>query len=175
MTRTVILGNGGYARVLFDTIGLIFMACRTAVGSDPEVLCTGNDGDLLPGDRIVVGMGDIARRRQVAEKHRGRHQFHPVIHPSATVAANILKVSDVQIMAGAVVQPGVEIGANVLINFGALIDHPRIDVPLPIPINIGLDQELIAFLAAYVLDPFQSCFDSLRILAGCIDAEVSET
>jgi UDP-perosamine 4-acetyltransferase len=50
-------------------------------------------------------------------------RFNDLIHPSAVCATDSRLCGGVQIMAGVVLQPDVEIGENSIINTGALIDH----------------------------------------------------
>lgn len=47
----------------------------------------------------------------------------PLIHPSAILARNVQFGEGAQIMAGVIVQPGVAIGENVLLNTRACVDH----------------------------------------------------
>ncbi len=62
-------------------------------------------GDPVPDDvRVLIGVGDIKLRKKLYQEYRGR-----VSHPPD--------------MAGVIIRPGTTIGENVLINFGALIDH----------------------------------------------------
>ncbi|KKN23429.1 hypothetical protein LCGC14_0905110 [marine sediment metagenome] len=105
MARTVILGNGGYAKIL---------ACQ-ARGE-----CLDKD-DPIPDDAdILIGVGDKDKRRELYLKHRGR------VVGTVADTANFVAMNHgdgLHLMAGAIIQPGCAIGENVLINFGALIDH----------------------------------------------------
>ena len=89
--RYVILGKGGHAQALAD----IYWPC-IFVGID----------DLVPDGPIIIGVGDIPRRR--------------------TLWANwSYAVPDrgVQKMRGAIVYDSAKLGDNVLVNTGAQIDH----------------------------------------------------
>ena len=111
MARWVILGKGGHAAVL-----------RWALEQENgEIVSTESDDDVRPDDYLAIGMGDMERRRAKYVKF-GDHRFPPVIHP-ATVYPSSIAISGLQLMAGAIVQPGCLIGYNVLINTGAQIDH----------------------------------------------------
>ena len=49
--------------------------------------------------------------------------FPALVHPFSWVAPDVLVGDGVQIMAGAVVQAGTQLGVNTLVNTGARIDH----------------------------------------------------
>ena len=49
--------------------------------------------------------------------------FPPLVHPAAWSATDVCLGAGVQIMAGAVLQPGCKIGQGSIINTGATIDH----------------------------------------------------
>ncbi len=96
----VIIGDGGHARVLQSLVGFPMLG----------------PGDDVPEDcRVVIGVGEHAKRRELFLKYRDR-------------VAGVSKHGDTaprgfQRMCGAIVQPGCSIGENVLVNTGAQIDH----------------------------------------------------
>lgn len=105
MARTVILGAGGYAKIL-----------KGIVGGD----CL-DRGDSIPDyAQIVIGVGDKNKRRELYIKHAPRVL---TVHAPSAITEFRYYNRGVQVMAGVVIQPGCAIGQNVLINFGALIDH----------------------------------------------------
>lgn len=114
----VILGNGGHAKVCADVVRL----------SEPTAPLSFQDFDLsaevLDHNRhalYIIGVGDIALRRAVYSKlKRGAVGC---IHPSVIGGNRWLISYGLQIMAGAIIQPGCTIGNNVLINTRASIDH----------------------------------------------------
>ena len=71
---------------------------------------------------LINGVGG-KERRNVYERYCLKHKFLDVTHPTAIHTGNIEFGNGHQIMAGAVIQPGVKIGKNVLINTRASIDH----------------------------------------------------
>jgi UDP-perosamine 4-acetyltransferase len=77
--------------------------------------------------RLVNGVGSIdstARHRAVFEGFVEKgYSFENVIHPSAVVSLDVYLGEGVQIMAGAVLQPGIRLGDNVIVNTGARVDH----------------------------------------------------
>jgi UDP-perosamine 4-acetyltransferase len=133
----IVVGGGGHAKVL---VSMLLLQHRRVLGfvdlkpSLPPLLGIAHLGDdgavfLYPPDqvRLVNGVGSIdstVSRRAVYEKFRERQYiFETVIHPSAIIAPEVHIEDGVQVMAGAVVQPGSCLGANVIINTGARVDH----------------------------------------------------
>jgi sugar O-acyltransferase (sialic acid O-acetyltransferase NeuD family) len=77
--------------------------------------------------QLVNGVGSVAstsRRQNVYDRFtREGYRFAAVVHPSAIVALEMQLGDGVQILAGAVLQPGSVIGSNAVINTGAIVDH----------------------------------------------------
>ncbi len=135
----IILGAGGHAKVLIDTLLLRAVAITGIVDPDPKkhgtgilgVPVIGND-DVVhehePGAVLLVnGVGSIERpvlRKQLFDKFTARgFTFASVLHPSAVIAKDALLAEGVQVMAGAIIQPGCVIGRNSIINTRASVDH----------------------------------------------------
>ena len=133
----IVVGGGGHAKVL---IGTLLLQNRSVLGfvdlnrSQPPVLGITNLGDdtvilgFAPDQvRLVNGVGSIgltARHRRVFEGFiEKQYIFEKVIHPSAVVSLEVQLGVGIQIMAGAVLQPGVRLGDNVIVNTGARVDH----------------------------------------------------
>jgi len=133
----IIIGTGGHARVLADSLlaanrpltGFIDPApqfnewCGIPVLGDDSTLQTYSPADIA----LVNGIGAVPFRnlRQIAGKkfmHLG-YRFTSVIHPSAIISPETNLADDVQILAGALLQNGVTAGTDVIINTGARIDH----------------------------------------------------
>jgi UDP-perosamine 4-acetyltransferase len=134
----IILGSGGHARVLLDT--LLLQPVEVIGLADP---CLSRGGKLLGvnilgGDEAVLGyspdevelvnglgsIGDTAPRKFLYEKFKEKgYCFARVIHPSAVIAGDLRLGEGVQIMAGVVIQPGSSIGSNAIINTRASVDH----------------------------------------------------
>jgi UDP-perosamine 4-acetyltransferase len=135
----VIIGGGGHARVLVealaarrtDILGFVSLDTEVASGVMAGLQCLGGDSDLLArgpdGIVLVNGVGTIGkpeRRRAAFNSYRGAgFTFLQVVHPSAIVASDVVLDEGAQIMARAVLQPGVRIGANTIVNTGAILDH----------------------------------------------------
>ena len=133
----IILGGGGHARVLVNTIRRLG---RKILGyTDPSSNASlATDVEYLGGDEVLqeyaldevvlaVGLGsarDTARRtRLFNETHFEEYDFPPVVHPQAFVASEAMLGEGAQVMAGAVVQPGTQVGENVIVNTNASVDH----------------------------------------------------
>lgn len=136
MKGAIILGGGGHARVLLDTLRRLGtepagMAEPVPGPGLPGVAAIGDDAAVLalePRDVALVnaigGTGDTSPRRALFERFRQRDfRFLTVIHPSAIVAGDAEIGEGAQIMAGAVIQPGCRIGANVIVNTHVSLDH----------------------------------------------------
>lgn len=135
----IIIGAGGHAKVLLEAlhragcevIGLTtldhgmtnqsILGCQV-LGSD-EVLSK-YERDRI---RLVNGIGSVdslAKRKRVFDNFKKRgFRFATVIHPGAIVSSDAKLGEGVQIMAGAIIQPGIAIGDNTIVNTGAAIDH----------------------------------------------------
>lgn len=138
--RLVLLGAGGHAKVLLALAGAAGL--RIDAVCDPHLAGQGvthwRGLAVLDGDAaverldcralgLVNGIGQLAggsRRAQVFRHFRELgFSFPALVHPAAWVAPGVVLEEGVQVMAGAIVQPDVHIGANSVINTGAGIDH----------------------------------------------------
>lgn len=135
----IMIGAGGHAKVLLDLLDrigrtVLFITDRDKSRHGQRVGSTeirGDDGIILGYSpdkvRLVNAVGSIATlaaRREVYTRFRAEgYYFETLVHPSAVIS-NSAQIGDgVQIMAGVIVQPGVQIGQNALINTAASIDH----------------------------------------------------
>jgi sugar O-acyltransferase (sialic acid O-acetyltransferase NeuD family) len=133
----IVLGGGGHAKVL---ISALLLQRRLVLGfADPDVnrppvlgvpRLGDDDAVLLRGPdqvHLVNGIGSVgstAARRRIYERFlTERFVFESVIHPSAIVAPEVQIADGLQIMAGAIVQPGSHLGANAILNTGVRVDH----------------------------------------------------
>lgn len=135
----VILGGGGHAKVLIETLLAASAVIAGIVDPDPKLKETSILGvPVLGGDEIVSefppeevllvnGIGSVGapvRRRELFENFTGAgYRFATVIHPSAIIASDAELGEGAQLMAGVVIQPGCRIGRNAIINTRASIDH----------------------------------------------------
>jgi sugar O-acyltransferase (sialic acid O-acetyltransferase NeuD family) len=144
----VLLGAGGHAKVLMALVQSWEPAPRQglAVGwagvCDPALASQANapwqglhllGGDealqnLVPQQTFLVNgvgqqIGSLARQLLFTRCREAGFEFPALVHGKAWVASDCIVAAGVQIMAGAVVQPGTEIGFNSVINTGATLDH----------------------------------------------------
>lgn len=135
----IVLGAGGHAKVVIDT--LLALGREIAGIADPDPETHGKDVlgvSVLGGEEAVEARaaGDIAlangvgstsdagRRKDVFERFRDKgYEFVSVVHPSAVVAAGVEIGDGAQVMAGAIIQPGCRIGADTIVNTSATVDH----------------------------------------------------
>lgn len=134
MSRPVILlGMGGHARVLLDTlrcngvevIGYVDLA---EVPRDIGLRYLGGDERVLDFSTdevdLVNGVGSLAARQRLFDAFKARgYRFAQVLHPSAVISTTAVLCEGVQVMAGAVIQTGADISEDVIINTRAGVDH----------------------------------------------------
>ena len=136
----VLLGAGGHASVVLSL--LRELQCDVLGVSDPKLIAQSvlewqglpvfDDATVLSQHLpttvfLANGVGFVQtpepRQRVFDTYAQMGYVFPALVHPFTWVAADVLVVEGVQIMAGAVVQPGTQLGTNTLVNTGARIDH----------------------------------------------------
>lgn len=135
----LIIGAGGHAQVLIDVIikhagsivGIVNKDAALTGRKIREIPVIGGDEEILrfspEAVRLVNGVGSVDATQARAElfkkwKEAG-YYFATLIHPSAIISDQVQIDEGVQIMAGVVLQPGCNIGANTILNTRASIDH----------------------------------------------------
>ena len=135
----VLLGSGGHAKVLLGILqrcgyeitgvtdparvpGSDWLGCRV-LGGDEAVRRFEPDQVLL-----VNGIGSLPRDGRIRTKvfddfSAVGYRFQTLLDPAAFVADQVRLAGGVQVMAGAVIQVGVLIAENCIVNSGAIIDH----------------------------------------------------
>ena len=135
----IVLGAGGHAKVVIDALQAAGADILGAVDPDGAthgtdilgVSVLGGDGvvqDHAPGAvALINGVGSTkpsSRRKDLYRRFKDAgYAFSSVVHPSAIIGANVEMADGVQVMAGAVVQPGCRIGSNAILNTHASVDH----------------------------------------------------
>ncbi len=117
----IIVGNGGHAKVVREAIRPYYGAIQMCA-HHKDLL---NQESILPRDcSLINGIGKHdARIAAFNELKAADFDFIWIRHESAIIPP-VMKIDEgSQIMAGAVLQPGCEIGRNVLINTRASVDH----------------------------------------------------
>lgn len=133
----IVIGGGGHAKVLLSALKLTernvlgFVDLNLALPPLLGVPHLGDDSAVftyLP-DRVelvngVGSLGSTKNHQNVYDRFvQKQYRFAAVIHPSAVVAPEVQIEDGVQIFAGAIVQSGCRICANVIVNTGARVDH----------------------------------------------------
>ncbi|MDC8830475.1 acetyltransferase [Alteromonas gilva] len=140
MENIIIIGAGGHAKVIIDIVeqiqtlnisgiiaphlqkGTIFMG-YPALGRDADL------PQLVTKHQIsgaIVAIGDNTSRQKVAETARQlcpNLKFVTAVHPTATLAADVIIGEGTVVMAGSVVNPGVQVGSFCIINTLSSVDH----------------------------------------------------
>ena len=136
----ILLGGGEHARMLSMFLARAGFNLLGFVGPDPSDARLGGlewlgDDDWLmnpalqrhPNTKLVNGIGSIRlmqrRQRGFCKAAAAGWSFADYRHPSAIVDAQSITGPGLQILAGAIVQPGCQIGDNVLVNTGAVLEH----------------------------------------------------
>ncbi len=137
----ILLGCGGHGRVLLATLQALGWMDRLVGLLDPEphaldqhhwpAPLLGDDAYLSTARaqeiQLLNGLGSVAnttRRRAVYQSYRARgYSFVTVCHPTAWIADSATLAAGVQVMAGAMIQIGAQLGENVLINTRAVVEH----------------------------------------------------
>lgn len=136
----ILLGAGGHAKVMH---ALVEAAGYSVIGiCDPQLASEGvlrwRGIPVLGGDEVlgcikpatvglINGLGQLIgsriRERIFMQMRQAGFSFPVLVHPTAWVAGDVRLAEGVQVMAGAVIQPDCEIGANSIVNTCASIDH----------------------------------------------------
>ncbi|WPE17764.1 acetyltransferase [Candidatus Thioglobus autotrophicus] len=132
----IVIGNGGHSKVLqemllldaFEIIG-VTDASDSKKNSNYKVYTDNQIIEMFsPEDVFLVnGVGSLPynnSRWDVAKFFTNYgYYFLSLYHPSAIIANDVHIEDGVQLMAGVILQPGVCIGKNTIVNTGAIIDH----------------------------------------------------
>ncbi len=134
----IVIGGGGHGRVVIEALLRSGVEVLGAVDPDRRVAALLPKGVAWLGDdqalaaqppqscALVIGIGGVGsvRRRLVFEKlSAAGYAFLTVRHPSAVVAENVVLGEGCQVMAGAILQPGAQVGVDAIINTRAAVDH----------------------------------------------------
>jgi len=141
MTKpVVILGGGGHARVVIDALRCAGHVIAGVIDPKAEVAQTLPAGVKWLGEElasrarasdvtVAIGVGSVEasihnpRVKLFTEAKTFGFEILSVRHPSAVVAADVELGEGSQVMAGAILQPGVRTGINCIVNTRASLDH----------------------------------------------------
>src|SRR5437764_7998789 len=131
--RCVIIGAGGHASVLIDTLAAMGVEPAGVLDAESSTWGTMWSGTLvLGGDNIidsltsrgithfvvgVGGIGDNRRRLELFEKAMAAGLMPlSVVHPASVVSARASVGAGSQLLPGAIVDAGAWLGSNVIVN-----------------------------------------------------------
>lgn len=125
-----VLGAGGHAKVVVETLVEAGWRVKGLFDDDPQkqgtrVAHTPVLGPIRHADRrrwAVLAIGDNPKRRQLAESLQG-WRWLTVVHPHAWVADSVELGPGTVVLAGAIIQPEVQIGTHSIVNTAATVDH----------------------------------------------------
>ena len=136
MDGILIIGAGGHGRVVCDA--LMALGKNIAGFLDRDDRKVGDEvmghrildqektlAEIDPGKVILAnGVGDLRVRKAIHQTCTASgFRFETVIHPSVIMARDVAIEAGVQIMAGSIIQTGVRLAANALINTRSSVDH----------------------------------------------------
>ena len=135
----IVLGAGGHAKVLVAALARLKVRVLGLVDADPakknsrilDVPVLGDDSAVLahaPESVLLInGLGTIGpttARRDLYDRFVARgYRFATLVDPLALIAGPVEFSHGAQVLAGAVLQPGVSLGVNCIVNTRASIDH----------------------------------------------------
>ena len=137
--NVLLIGAGGHASVLLEilielkinVIGYVSQIPASNKNLFSSFVWYKNDQDILKFDKsnisLVNGIGSLPGNRSRSEfyckyKELG-FSFANVISKDAKISSYATLEEGVQVMRGAIIQTGSEIGANSIVNTGSSIDH----------------------------------------------------
>jgi UDP-perosamine 4-acetyltransferase len=131
----VIIGGGGHAKVVIESLRASGQAVAAIVDADPtprEVLGVPVIGDDLKLSELrgqglsalFVAIGDNRLRETLGRRARGLgFSLVNAIHPSAIVSPTARLGEGVAVMAGVAINADSQVGDLAIINTGAIVDH----------------------------------------------------
>jgi sugar O-acyltransferase (sialic acid O-acetyltransferase NeuD family) len=135
----IIIGAGGHAKVLIDALKLLGAPVLGISESEPArrntellgipIICDDPGVKQYPAESVVLvngigGVKDTTLRTEVFTRFKmWGYVFSRVIHSAAVISADTLLDEGVQVMAGAILQAGVRVGENSIINTKTSVDH----------------------------------------------------
>ncbi len=139
MTNLLLIGSGGHASVLLETLleqKANVIGYVSPMPNKNNKLYTGIDWFECDEDifkfttnevKLVNGIGSMPNstlRKDIFVKFKERgYSFQTIVSKNADIAQSVCLEEGVQVMRGAILQTGAKIGLNSIVNTGAIIDH----------------------------------------------------
>lgn len=129
--RIAVLGAGGHATVIVATLLAAGRAVLGLFDDDPQIHGRDVLGIPVHGPiadvskssctHAVIGIGDNRERKRISREID--IEWTTAVHPFSWVHSDVTLGPGSTVFAGAVVQPGAHIGAHVILNTKASVDH----------------------------------------------------
>lgn len=132
MRQVIIIGFGGHAQSIIDSIGnknMIFgyidknkKDCPYRyLGDDTQIA---DIVELYPEAGFMIGIGDLDIRNEIITRYdRFDVQFETIVDKSAIVSEESEIADGVYVGKGAVINAGAYVGRNCIVNTGAIVEH----------------------------------------------------
>ena len=131
--RLLLVGAGGHARPVAEAARLIgheIVAYAAPEDSRWLDVARVEDDAVWPAgiEGFVIALGGmdgaaLKRRLGVGLAHAERGPAPPIVHPCATASAEARLRPGAVLLAGALVNPGADIGEHAIVNTGAIVEH----------------------------------------------------
>ena len=130
MNKLIIVGAGGYGKVLADNAikngytDIYFVDdCKKGLCMDFPIVGTSSDLPNLNDGKtdFIIGIGNNATRKQIAEAYAVN--WISLIHPSAQIGVEVSVGKGTAVMPGAVISACARIGNQCIVNTRAVIEH----------------------------------------------------
>lgn len=133
MPPWIIIGAGGHARVILDTLLALGEPVMGMTDADVSkhgqqvrgIPVLGADAVVseYPDCRLIVGLGNNRARAELFSSLSQTRTLANAVHPRAVLSPTAQLGRGVAVMAGAVINCDVTVGDDVIINTGATVDH----------------------------------------------------
>lgn len=134
MSGIIILGAGGHAKVVADTIQLLGWTVTGFLDDNPDMIGSQVYGLSVLGQinrwhewkptGLVIGIGNNAVRQRIVEQLEPMQpNWMTIIHPHSFVSPSVFIGPGSVIMANVAINAGAVIGHHTIINTGATVDH----------------------------------------------------
>jgi len=134
--KIVIIGAGGYGKVVLDAIQLAnafevvgFVDSATLVGTvvlnNIKVVATQDNISSLKNEAeyFIVAIGNNKIRKELSSIAILNFKAATIIHPSAIIGLDVKIGVGSVVLANAIVNVNSKVGQNVIVNAGVIIDH----------------------------------------------------
>jgi sugar O-acyltransferase (sialic acid O-acetyltransferase NeuD family) len=124
-----ILGFGGHSKVVLDLAKNLDLSISGLYDDNPDTYGKEYNGikvlgpiNSIASGTAVIAIGNNQIRKNIVDQSLPIN-WKVLIHPSSYVSLDAYIGEGTVIMAGAIIQPGANIGRHCIINTGACVDH----------------------------------------------------